>query len=162
MQTVQLLILLYRQILDSHDRLMTCFLYKFAFKRFSQFYCNKASAWVLVFGHFYQLGKGHCPISCFYLFVFLNVSQTSCNKVVSFYWSNLVDFSSLCVFKWILKLPAREEAKSHLLHLFGFSPLCIFTWVLKWLACEDAKSHRLHLFDFSPLCVFKCFLKSLV
>ena len=62
---------------------------------------------------------------------------------------------SMCV----LKLPAREDAKSHWLHLFDFSPLCVFKCLLKLPAWEDAKSHWLHLFGFSPLCVFKCALK---
>ena len=38
--------------------------------------------------------------------------------------------------------------------------LCIFKRVLKWPAREDALSHWLHLFDLSPLCVFKCLFKS--
>ena len=49
---------------------------------------------------------------------------------------------SMCV----LKLPAREDAKSHWLHLFDFSPLCILMCLLKWPAWKDAKSYWLHLF----------------
>ena len=37
---------------------------------------------------------------------------------------------SMCV----LKLHAREDAKSHWLHLFDFSPLCILMCLLKWPA----------------------------
>ena len=72
-----------------------------------------------------------------------------------------VDFSPRCVFKWAFKLPARDDAKSHWLHLFCFSPLCVFKCALKWPAWEDAYSHWLHLFDFFPLCVFKCVFKAL-
>ena len=77
------------------------------------------------------------------------------------HWLHLFDFSPLCVFKCVLKLPAREEAKSHWLHLLNFSPLCVVKCVLNLSAREDAKSHWLHLFDFSLLCIFKCLLKSL-
>ena len=56
---------------------------------------------------------------------------------------------SMCV----LKLPAREDAKSHWLHLFDFSPLCVFMCFFKLTAWEDAKSHWLRLFDFSPLMI---------
>ena len=73
--------------------------------------------------------------------------------------SNKCSFK-LCVIKSILKLLAREDAKSHWLHLFDFSPLCVFTCVLKSPAWQDAKSHWLHLFDLSQLCAFKCLLKS--
>ena len=38
----------------------------------------------------------------------------------------------------VLKLSAREDAKSHCLHLFCLSPLCVFKCVLKWHAWEDA------------------------
>ena len=38
----------------------------------------------------------------------------------------------------VLKLSAREDAKSHCLHLFCLSPLCVFKCVLKWPAWEDA------------------------
>ena len=44
----------------------------------------------------------------------------------------------LCVIKSILKLLAREDAKSHWLHLFDFSPLCVFKWVFKLPVREDA------------------------
>ena len=62
--------------------------------------------------------------------------------------TGLFDFSPLCVFKCLLKLPAWTDAKSRCLQFFNFSPLCIFKCVLNgpW---EDAWSHRLHLFDFS-------------
>ena len=43
-----------------------------------------------------------------------------------------------CVFKWVLKVSAREDAKSHWLHLFDFSPLCFFKCLLKWLAWDEA------------------------
>ena len=55
----------------------------------------------------------------------------------------------MCIFKWVLNLSPREDAKSHWLHLFGFSPLCVFKCLLKLPACEDAKSHWLHLFHIS-------------
>ena len=73
--------------------------------------------------------------------------------------SNKCSFK-LCVIKSILKLLAREDAKSHWLHSFDFSPLCVFTCVLKSPAWQDAKSHWLHLFDLSQLCIFKCLLES--
>ena len=34
------------------------------------------------------------------------------------------------------------------MHLFGVSPLCVFKCLLKSLAREEAKSHWLHLFGF--------------
>ena len=61
----------------------------------------------------------------------------------------LLDFSPLCVFICLLKLPAWEDAKLHWLHLFDFSPLWVLKCVLKWLTRENAESHWLHLFDFS-------------
>ena len=36
-----------------------------------------------------------------------------------------------CVFMCVLKLPARDDAQSHWLHLFDFSPVCVFMCVLK-------------------------------
>ena len=62
----------------------------------------------------------------------------------------------LCVFKCLFKLNGRDAAKSHWLHLYDFLTLCVFKWVLKLPAWMDAKSHWLHLFDFSPLWVLKC------
>jgi len=53
-------------------------------------------------------------------------------------------FSTVC-FKWVLKLPAWGDAKSHWLHLFGFSLLCL----LKLPAQEEA------FVDFFR-CVFSC------
>ena len=47
-----------------------------------------------------------------------------------------------------LRLSAREETKSHRLHLFDFSPLCISKCLLKLAAIEDEKSHWLHFFTF--------------
>ena len=44
----------------------------------------------------------------------------------------------MCVIECFLKLSARVDAKSHLLHLFDFSPVCIFKWALKLPAREDA------------------------
>ena len=42
-----------------------------------------------------------------------------------FHWLHCFVFFPLCVFKYALKLSAREEAKSHWLHLFGlFSTVC--------------------------------------
>ena len=38
----------------------------------------------------------------------------------------------------VLKLPAGEEAKSHLLHFFHFFLLSVFKCLLKWPATEDA------------------------
>ena len=76
------------------------------------------------------------------------------------HWLHLFDFSPLCVFKCLLKLLGSEKAKSHWLHLFYFSPLCVFKCVLKALACKDVKSHWLHVLDFSPSCVFKCVLRA--
>ena len=40
--------------------------------------------------------------------------------------------------------PVVIDATGKFVHLFDFSPLCVFKWVLKWLACEDAQSHWLH------------------
>ena len=74
---------------------------------------------------------------------FLN-SHTVFKGFNNFHVSLQFDFSPLCVLKCVLKWSAREDAKSHWLHLFGFSPLCVFKWVLKWPAREDAKSHWLH------------------
>ena len=53
------------------------------------------------------------------------------------------------------------DAKSHWLHLFDFSSQCVFKCLLKSPARDDAKSHWLHLFDFSPLFLFKCVLNVL-
>ena len=36
----------------------------------------------------------------------------------------MLDFSPLCVFKCVLKLPAWKDAKWHRLHLLDFSPMC--------------------------------------
>ena len=47
-------------------------------------------------------------------------------------------FSPLCVFKCLLKFPAREDAKLHWLYLFNFSPLCVIKCVLKLPASDDA------------------------
>ena len=80
------------------------------------------------------------------------------DKIYSFCLVTLSMFSLTflqCVFKCLLIIHAKEEAKSHSLHLFDFSPLCVFKCVLKFPALEEAKSHWLHLFDFSPLCFFK-------
>ena len=100
----------------------------------------------MIFGHFYQPEKGHCPISCFYLFMFLTaLKHCAILKPVQFHWSHLFDFSPLCVFKCLFKAFAQEDAKSHWLHLLNFSPLCIFKCLLKSLAWEDAKSHWPHL-----------------
>ena len=74
---------------------------------------------------------------------------------------HLFDFSPLCVFKWVLKSPARVDAKSHWLHLFVFSPLCVFKWILNWPAWCDAYLHWLHLLSFFPMCIFKCVTKKL-
>ena len=69
---------------------------------------------------------------------------------------SLTDLSSLWVFKCRLKWPARDDAKSQLLHLFHFSPLRVFKCFLKFSSWEHAKLHWLHLFELSALCVFKC------
>ena len=45
--------------------------------------------------------------------------------------------SPLCVLKCVLKLPAREETKSHLL-MFDFSPLSVFKCLFKSPAQEEA------------------------
>ena len=53
--------------------------------------------------------------------------------LVAFTWL----FYAVCI--WcVLKLPCGEDAKSHRLHLFDFSPLCVFKCVLKLPAWEDA------------------------
>ena len=75
------------------------------------------------------------------------------------HWLHLFDVSPLCIIMCLLKWPAWEDAKSHWLHLFDFSRLCVFMCFFKLSAWEDAKSHWLRLFDFSPLCVFMCVLK---
>ena len=69
------------------------------------------------------------------------------------------DFFPLCAFKWVLKLPASVDRKSHWLHLIGFSLELVFKCILKMSSWADAKSHWFYLFDLSPLCVFKCLLK---
>ena len=43
-------------------------------------------------------------------------------------------FVSLCVFKCLLKSPARKHVKSHCLHLFDFPPLCVCMCALRALA----------------------------
>ena len=53
--------------------------------------------------------------------------------LIAFVWL----FSSVRL-QCILNLPASEDTKSHRLHLFDFSPLCIFKCVLKLPAREDA------------------------
>ena len=59
------------------------------------------------------------------------------------------------LFNCLLKLSARTDAKSHLLHLYAFLKWLI-KCVLKLSAPTDAKSHWLHLYTFSPDCVFIC------
>ena len=76
------------------------------------------------------------------------------------HWLHWLDFSPVCVFRCVPKLPAWEEAKLQWLRLLGFSPLCVFKCLLKSPGQEEAYSHWLHLFDFSPLCIFRCVLKS--
>ena len=53
------------------------------------------------------------------------------------------------------------SSNSHWLYLFYFSPQCVFKCVLKWPARDDLKLHWLHLIDFSPLCVFRWSLNCL-
>ena len=60
-----------------------------------------------------------------------------------------------CISKALVQLWTME-AKSHLFCLFDFSSPCVFKCVLKLPAREDAYPHWLHLFGFSPLCFFKC------
>ena len=61
------------------------------------------------------------------------------------------------VFKCLFKLPAREDANSHWLHLFDCSPVCVFRCFLKLLSWENAESHWLHLFwFFSNMCFQMC------
>ena len=92
----------------------------------------------------------------FFLCMFSNGS-TYC--VQEFHRLNWFDFFPLCIFKCLLKLPARADAKLHWLHLFDLSPLCVFKCRSKSPACEDVKSHWLHLLAFSPLCIIKCLPK---
>ena len=47
-------------------------------------------------------------------------------------------YTRLCLFICLLKELGSEQAKSHWLHLFDFSPLCVFKWVLKLPAQEEA------------------------
>ena len=60
----------------------------------------------------------------------------------------------------LLKLSARNEAKTHWLHFYTFSPERVFKCFLKSPAWTDGKSQWLHLNDFSPERVFRCSLKS--
>ena len=66
------------------------------------------------------------------------------------YWlrQNPDFFSKNFEFGSPLRLSAREETKSHRLHLFDFSPLCISKCLLKLAAIEDEKSHWLNFFTF--------------
>ena len=83
--------------------------------------------------------------------------QMACLKGCKVVLVAFVLISPLCVFKCVLKWPAREEAKSHWLHLFDFSLLCDFMCLLKWHAWEDAKSHWFnHICLTFPHCSFSC------
>ena len=61
-----------------------------------------------------------------------------------------------CVFSNVVSIACPRRGKVTLVAFFYFSTLFFF----KWPAREDAKSHWLHLFGFSPQCVFKCVLKT--
>ena len=88
------------------------------------------------------LGKMHSHFGCIYLafphYVLKNVSSNGLpermqsHTDITFVW-----LFSTVRFKCLLKLPSREDAKSHWLHLFDFSPLCVFECVLKLPAWED-------------------------
>ena len=53
--------------------------------------------------------------------------------------------------------------QSHLMwHLFNFSSVCVFKCLLKWPARDNSWLHWLHLFDFTPLWVYKCVAKLLI
>ena len=73
--------------------------------------------------------------------------------------SSLISIFSTVRFHMCPQIACLRRGKVTLLHLFDFSPLCVFKCVFKLPVVEDAKSHWLHLFSFSALCVFKCVLK---
>ena len=50
-----------------------------------------------------------------------------------------IDLSPLWDLKCILKSAGQVDAKLHWLHLFDFSPLCVFKYILKLPALEEAK-----------------------
>ena len=59
------------------------------------------------------------------------------------YWLHLFLSWSLCIIKCLFKTLVQEETKSHWLHLSDFSPVCVFKWVLKMPVCGDAYHRRL-------------------
>ena len=100
--------------------------------------------------------------SCTYLtflhYVFSNVysnSNSNSLSLVEFVWF----FSTVC-FQMSPKTACLRRCIVTLAAFVWHFPLLVFKWVLKSPVWEYAKSHWLHLFDFSPLCVFKWVLKS--
>ena len=71
-------------------------------------------------------------IVCFQVHSQITWIRGSIITVVTFIWL----FSTVCF--QVSPQIAREDAKSHKLHLFDFSPLWIFKCVLKLLAWEDS------------------------
>ena len=76
-----------------------------------------------------------CVIKCLLKLSACEDAKTHCLNCLTFlhceisehlqpYWLHLFDFSQLCVFKSLPKLPVSEDAKSHWLHLFYLSSVC--------------------------------------
>ena len=86
----------------------------------------------------------------------------------------MLDFSSLCVFKYVLKLVASEQSYTgHLLDFPHCSALCVFKCLLKLPALQSLwlhlfnfspclKSHWLHLFDFFSNVRFQMYQPELI
>ena len=62
----------------------------------------------------------------------------------------------MCIFIWLLRLPARVKTNSHWVHLWFFLPLWVFRCVFKFSVLIEENSHWLHLKGLSPVCVFRC------
>ena len=109
---------------------------------------------------FHPILSPHLHIICF--ITFMDISNT--NFIFGKFYKNLGFVQPPTPLSWLrqnpdffsknfelgapLRLSAREETKSHRLHLFDFSPLCISKRLLKLAAIEDEKSHWLHFFTF--------------
>ena len=54
----------------------------------------------------------------------------------------IVCLLSFCVFKCLFKTLLQEETNSHWLHLSDFSPVCVFKWVFKMPVCMYVGMNR--------------------
>ena len=67
------------------------------------------------------------------------VPKVACSKGCMITLAASIDLSPLWDLKCILKSAGQVDAKLHWLHLFDFSPLCVFKYILKLPAWEEAK-----------------------